>query len=307
MPDSPHADRIGPVAVVGLGRMGSIYASRLVAAGVTTHAFDVDTDATRRLGEVGAVAGSSVGEVAKAAEVTILSLPTPAIVEDVVGEALRTGPANPTIVDMSTIDPATSIRLHGLVAEHGGSFLEAPVSGSVMKARDGALTIMVGGSPETLERCEPILRVLGSNIVHLGGPGTGQTTKLCNNAIVTVTLCALAESLLTGVKAGLDARELRSVICKSSGASWLLENWLASTSFAGDYSPLFALELLQKDASLFEQASDELGVPTPVTSVARQMLGAAAARGLGDRDMTAVVQLYEELADVALLSQADSG
>ena len=134
----------------------------------------------------------------------------------------------------------------------------------------------------------------------------GQTTKLCNNAIVTVTLCALAESLLTGVKAGLDARELRAVICKSSGASWLLENWLASTSFAGDYSPLFALELLQKDASLFERASDELGVPTPVTSVARQMLGAAAAGGLGDKDMTAVVQLYEELADVALLPQADS-
>ena len=172
-----------------------------------------------------------------------------------------------------------------------------------MRARDGTLTIIVGGSHQTLERCEPVLRVLGSNIVHMGGPGSGQTAKLCNNALVTVTVCALAESLLTGVKSGLDAKQLADVIACSSGASWLLDHWLPLTSFAGDYAPLFALELLEKDATLFTQTADEIGVPTPVTSNALQMLSNAGAQGSKDRDMTAVMQLYESLAGTELISE----
>jgi 3-hydroxyisobutyrate dehydrogenase-like beta-hydroxyacid dehydrogenase len=283
--------------------MGSIFASRLVAAGMTTTVFDIDDEAVKRMCDLGAVPRPSVADAARDAHATLLSLPAPGIVEEVVQGVVASGNPKPIVIDTSTIDPTTSVRLHELVISRGGEFLEAPVSGSVMRAREGTLTIMAGGSSETLARCEPVLSILGSNIVHMGGPGTGQAAKLCNNALVTVTVCALAESLLAGVKSGLDAEQLADVICHSSGGSWLLEHWLPLTSFAGDYSPRFALELLLKDARLFTHTAEDIGVQTPVTAVALQMLDNASTRGLGDRDMTAVMQLYEGLSGVTLFPE----
>lgn len=294
------------VAFIGLGTMGGIMSRRLLAAGYPLRAFDANPSALDRTVGLGAQAAASARDAASGAEVVVLSLPTPAVVEDVVagedGVLAGLSPAG-VVVDMSTIDPATTRRLQERAAECGSAFLDAPVSGSVMKAETGQLTIMVGGDGRALERCRAVLAHLGANIVHVGPPGSGQVAKLCNNMLLAVIVAGVAETFVTGAKAGVDPRVLLEVVRTSSGGNWLLDNWMPLTTFADDYAPRFSLDLLHKDASLFGLTADGEGMPVPVAAATEEVLKAARSRGLGKLDMTSVVQMYEELAGIRLLQE----
>jgi 3-hydroxyisobutyrate dehydrogenase-like beta-hydroxyacid dehydrogenase len=210
------------------------------------------------------------------------------------------------VVDMSTIDPATTRRLHERAAGSGVSFLDAPVSGSVMRAETGQLTIMVGGEEEALERCRAVLGHMGSNVVHVGPSGSGQVAKLCNNMLLAIIVAGVAETFVTGAKAGVDPRVLLDVVRSSSGGNWLLDSWMPLTTFADDYTPRFALDLLHKDVALFGLTADGEGMPVPVAAATEEVLKAARSRGLGKLDMTSVVQMYEELAGIRLLADGSS-
>ena len=293
------------VAFIGLGTMGTLMSRRLAGAGHPLRAFDLDGAALARgAAEEGAEAAESPRSAATGADVVVLSLPSPRAVEEVVcGEdgvlaGLESGRA---IVDMSTIDPATSRRVHAAAAERGCPVLDAPVSGGPTKAETGTLTIMVGGDEAVLERCRPVLARLGTNIIRVGPPGSGQVAKLCNNMLLGVILGGIAETFATGVKAGVDARVLHEVVCASTGGSTVLESWVPLTTLKDDYTPRFSLDLLHKDVSLFAQTADLEGVPVPIAAATEQMIKAARCRGLGALDMTAVVKLYEELAGVRWL------
>lgn len=298
-PDSSQA-----VAFIGLGTMGAILSGRLLGAGHRVRAFDLDPGALERAVERGADGADSPRDAAAGADVAVLSLPSPAIVEEVVtgpdGVLASLSPGS-VIADMSTIDPATTRRLHARVAEQGSFFLDAPVSGGVMRAESGELTIMVGGDETALERCRPVLAKLGSNIVRVGESGSGQVVKLCNNMLVAIIVAGLAETLVTGAKAGVDARTLTDIVRISAGGSWILENHLPLTTLADDYAPRFSLDLLYKDVSLFGETADGAGVPVPVAAATEEMLKAARGRGLGGLDQTVVVKMYEELAGVRVL------
>ncbi len=294
------------VAFIGLGTMGGIMSRRLVEAGYAVRAFDTSAEALDRVVSIGAQPARSPRDAASGAEIVVLSLPTPAIVEQVVSgdDGVLSGlEAGGVVVDMSTIDPATTRSLHDRTAESGSSFLDAPVSGSVMKAETGQLTIMVGGEDGALERCRALLDVLGAKIVHTGPPGSGQVAKLCNNMMLAIILAGLAETFVTGAKAGVDARVLADVVSTSSGGSWVLDNWLPLTTFAGDYRPRFALDLLYKDASLFGRTADGEDVPVPVAAATEEVLKAARTRGLGKLDMTSIMQMYEDLAGIRLVDE----
>ena len=298
------------VAFIGVGTMGAIMSGRLLAAGHRVRAFDSSPAALERVVDRGADAAESPRDAAAGASAVVLSLPSPGVVEEVVTGSdgvLAALSSGGVIVDTSTIDPATTRRLHARVAEQGAFFLDAPVSGGVMRAETGELTIMVGGEEEALERCRPLLARLGSNIVHLGPSGSGQVVKLCNNMLLAIILAGLAETLVTGAKAGVDARTLTNVVRTSTGGNWALENWLPLTTFADDYSPRFSLDLLYKDVSLFGGAADGAGVPVPIAAATEEMLKAARSRGLGGLDMTAVVKMYEELADIRVLENELQG
>jgi 2-hydroxymethylglutarate dehydrogenase len=291
------------VGFIGVGAMGSHMVVRLLAAGHSVTAFDVDDELLRRTADAGATTVSSPGAVARAADVIFLSLPSPAIVKRVVEEpdgvvsGLLPGAV---VVDLSTTDPPTSRAVAAAVHEAGGRYLDAPVSGGIMGASNGTLTLMVGGDGAVLEDVRSLLACLGERIVHCGPTGTGQTAKLCNNMLCAANLAAISETFLTGVKAGLEPEVLLEIVRHSSGDSWLLDEWFPSCAFRGDFTPRFKLDLMHKDVSLFAATAAELDAPTPVCAAAREMFRAARVAGLGDRDMTALVLVYEQLAGIQL-------
>ena len=297
------------VAFIGVGTMGAHMSRRLLEAGHTVRAFDPSAVALARAVALGAERAGSPRDAAAGAGFAVLSLPSPAVVEEVVaGPEGVLGALDPggVIVDMSTIDPETTRRLHARAAEHGSSFLDAPVSGGVAGAESGRLTIMVGGDEEALERCRPLLANLGTTIVRVGPSGSGQVVKLCNNMMVAIVVAGLAETIVTGRKAGVDASTLASVIRASAGGSWILENHMPLTTFEDDYTPRFSLDLLYKDVALFGGLADGLGVPVPLSAGTEEILKTARSRGLGALDETIVVRMYEELAGVRLLDDGGS-
>jgi 3-hydroxyisobutyrate dehydrogenase len=298
---------LSPVAFIGVGAMGHLMVERLVVSGSAVTAYDIDAETLRRAELAGARTAASPGEATRGASAVLMSLPSPAVVERVVS-----GPngvvaqlaAGATVIDLSTTDPATTLRVAATIAEAGGRFLDAPVSGGIMGAADGTLTFMVGGDPTVLDEVRPLLERLGTRIVHCGSSGMGQTAKLCNNMLCAANLAAIAETFTTGVKAGLDADVLLEVVRNSSGASWLLESWIPSGPFVGDFSPRFRLDLMHKDVSLFAETAAEVDAPTPVCAAVREMFRAARVEGLGQEDMTALIRLYERLAGVRLLENS---
>ena len=302
------SDSLETVAFVGVGTMGGLMSRRLLEVGHSVRAFDPGTAALERAVALGAHGAESPRDAAAGADVVLLSLPSPEIVEEVVtGDegVLGALAAGGVVVDMSTIDPATTRRLAERAAAQGSFFLDAPVSGGVMRAPTGELTIMVGGEAAGLERCRPVLSTLGTNIIHVGPSGSGQVVKLCNNMMVGIVVAGLAETLVTGAKAGVDARTVADVLSISAGGSWILENHLPLTTFADDYAPRFSLDLLYKDVSLFGGMADGFGVPVPLAAGVAETLKAARGRGLGALDQTVVVKMYEELAGVRVLRDAE--
>lgn len=295
------------IGFVGIGAMGAPILGHLVGGGHPVRAYDRDADALRRAEHEGARTGGSAAEVASGAAVVFLSLPSPSAVEDAlvgpdgVENSLVRGS---TVIDLGTTDPDTTRRMAARMAERGARYVDSPVSGGVMRATDGTLTLMVGADPQVLEDVRLLLGRIATRVVHCGPVGSGQVAKLCNNMLCAANLAAISETFLTGVKAGLDADVLLEAIQHSSGGSWLLEAWVAPTAFAGDYRPRFRLDLMHKDVSLFADTASGLDMPTPVCAATREMLRAARVDGLGSDDMTALVRFYERFAGTELLEHS---
>lgn len=291
------------IGVVGVGNMGFYFASNFLKANYQVIVNDVNEEALKKIEAQGAVLAKSPKELAEKTEIVVLSLPNPQIVEQVVAgpEGLLSGlKPSSVIIDMSTIDPGTSVRLSKLASEKGIYMLDAPVSGGVKGAANGTLTIMVGGDERVLEKYKDDLNVLGKNIIHMGPAGSGQMTKLCNNMATAVNAIALAEVLLAGCKAGLDLEKLRMVLGNSTGSSFVLTNYAPLNLFKGDLSPMFALNLMYKDVSLFLKWADELNMPAPISNLGREIYRMAKNRDLGNKDFMAVFSYYEEISNSTL-------
>lgn len=281
------------VAFIGLGTMGLPMARSLLAAGHDVVPVDADRD---RAALVGAPAATPA-EAAAAADVALLSLPTPAAVEAVVlGSAgVREGAARGfAVVDMSTSPPALARRLEAELAPAGIESLDAPVSGGPRGAEDATLTVMVGGSREAFERLCPLLEALGSLVVHVGAAGAGQAAKLCNNLIAGATMTAVAEACALAEREGIEAATLYDLLTRSTGDSRVLrtrfpiagvtESHPASRGFA----PLFALDLMAKDLELALELAAARGVDARVGSASLACYREAQNRGLGALDYSAV-------------------
>lgn len=292
------------VAVIGVGKMGGRMSRRLLAAGHPVTVHDPSVELVEPLAALGATVAGGPAEAAREAEVVILSLPTPQIVESVVtGEdgVLRSARPGTVVVDMSTGDPATARRVEAACRDAGVSFLDAPVSRGTAGAEQGTLLIMVGGDAAVLERARPVLSKLGSDILHVGGPGSGQVAKLCNNMLAAINTQALGEVLVAGVKAGVDLETLAGVLTGGTGGSWVLSNQLPKTVFAGNDATTFAIDLMHKDVWLFLRAAEEMGLATPLAATAGQTLRMAKAEGYGPRDYSAMVRYFEALAHMELV------
>jgi 3-hydroxyisobutyrate dehydrogenase-like beta-hydroxyacid dehydrogenase len=258
--------------------MGLPMARNLLAAGHEVVPCDLEP---ARAEALGAPVAATAAEAAEDAELAFLSLPSPEAVGLVAGEL----PRGVLLVDMSTGPPALARRL----AEKFEAALDAPVSGGPRGAQSATLTIMVGGRPDAYERAEPLLRSLGRPVL-VGGPGAGQTAKLCNNLIAGATMAAIAEACAISEREGVDPATLYELLTSSTGDSRVLRTRFPlpgvdpSHPSSNGYEPLFMLELIAKDLGLALELADD----APVASAALAEYRRAQEAGLGRLDYSAV-------------------
>lgn len=285
------------VGFIGLGNMGGPMCRNILAnSGCPVTVYDLKAEAVERCTAAGAAAADSVAALAARADVILTSLPHPRDVEQVVlgdggvAEHLKPGAV---YVDLSTNSPLVARKVAAALEARGASMLDAPVSGGVVAAQRGTLTIMAGGPRPTFEAQLPLLESFGEHIVHCGDIGTGCVAKIVNNLIAFCTAAAAAEGLMLGVTAGMDFGVLNQVIRSSSGNS-LMYRAVARSAGSGDWSPSFALDLAYKDLHLALELADELGVPLMLGPAVHNLMRMARGLGYGGNDATAMLRVYED-------------
>jgi len=286
------------IGFIGLGIMGRPMAHNLLQAGYPLVAHSRSRPPVDELVAAGAASAGSPRQVAERCDVVITMLPDSPDVELVaLGPDGLVDGARPGLVyvDMSTIAPATAVRVAAVLSAKGVRCLDAPVSGGDVGARQGTLSIMAGGDPATFEKVRPIFSVLGKSAVLCGGPGAGQTVKACNQALVAVTIAGVSEALVLGAKAGVDPAKIVQVLSGGLARCGVLEN-RGQRMVRGDFAPGFRIRLHYKDLGIIHQTGRDLQVPLPVTAAAHQLFSAAMAAGAGDLDHTGLLAVLEELA-----------
>lgn len=302
--------KITRVGFIGLGAMGKPMAKNLLRAGFGLTVNSRSRGPVEELLAEGAREGATPREVARHSEVVITMLPGTMDVERVclgansIAEAGavtegfdRTFPL--TVIDMSTIAPQTSHAIGEALKENGIDFLEAPVSGGDIGAREGTLSIMCGGPDAVFQLMEPVFQALGKSYVRMGYWGQGQTTKLANNIMGAVQIESVAEALVLGVKAGLDPKKMYEAIRGGAAASWSFDK-KAPMMWSRDFHPGFRVRLHLKDLNLALEAGEHLGVQLPVTRQVRDMLQQLVDEGHGDEDNGALVKVLERMAGVVV-------
>jgi len=295
MPDSR-------VAFVGLGRMGSHMCRHVCEAGFSVSAFDVVGDAVVRACGFGARPASSLADCLDGAEVLITSLPGPAQVDAVLGEALPALEPGSLAIEMSTSSLEVGRRASGVAAARGVELVDAPVAGQTIGAEAGTLAIYVGGSDSAFSRARPVLEAMGdpARIFHMGPFGSGYTIKLLLNLMWFVHAAATAEALTVGVKAGVSLDKLHEALVDSPANSVFLERDVRMVLDDGDYDEGFFMSLVTKDLGLAVDLARDVGVPVEVAPLVeqihrrvREVYGDAAG------EMSAL-RLYEDAAGVQL-------
>jgi 3-hydroxyisobutyrate dehydrogenase len=288
------------VGYIGLGYMGKPMARNLLKAGFPLTVHNRSQAAVRELVAEGATAADSPRALAERVDAVFSCLPGPSDVEKVyLGENGVLAGARPgsILVDMSTIDPGTHQKIANLAAEKGVGYLDAPVSGGTTGARDGTLTIMVGGAAETLEKVMPALRAMGQRIYHIGPVGTGAVVKIVNNMMSAINALGVVEGLVLGTKFGIDPALLYEVCSNSSAGSRTLTG-TAQAVLKRDFEPGFMIDLMHKDVGLAVDLGKSLKVRTLAAALAQQVLQEAQAAGLGRASTSAQIIPLERLSGV---------
>jgi len=294
---------VARVGFIGLGIMGSRMAANVARAG---HELTVWNRTRARAEAFAAAHGAAVADTpaalgASCDVVVSIVVDGPQVERVLLGDdgVAQRAADGLLCIDMSTIAPREAQAIADRLAQRGIGFLDAPVTGSAPKAEDGTLAIMVGGAADDLERARPVLDAMGETIVHVGPVGHGQAVKVLSNALAAANVVALAQALLVGKRAGLDLERMTEVLPLSAGGSRMAE-LKAAPMLAHDFAPLFKLEHMLKDVGLALDAAGAAGAPFPAAAEARELLSAAAGRGLGERDFAAVLAVLEDLAGVRL-------
>lgn len=290
-------ERIG---FIGLGIMGKPMVANLMQAGYPLAVHDIQPERLVEAEAAGAQVVENAREAAEASEIIITMLPDSPDVESVAmgSEGLLEGVRSGQVyIDMSTISPAVSIRLAEALTAKGVECLDAPVSGGEVGAIHGALSIMVGGESNVLERVRPILETLGKTITLCGGHGTGQIVKACNQIQVAMNIVGMAEAFTLATKAGVDPAIVLQVL--SGGyAQCRVMDVRGPKVVEGDFAPGFKARFHHKDLNIALQTAKELTSPLPATALVQQYFNALLAAGDGDLDHTALIKVIGDLPNV---------
>ncbi len=287
------------VGYIGLGLMGKSMARNILKAGFQLVVYNRSRASVDELAAEGARPADSPADVARQVDVVFTNVPDSPDVEQVVlGPNGIIEGAHPGLifVDNSTIKPATARMLAERLAEKGVQALDAPVSGGDIGARNGTLTIMVGGPADALEKVLPVLQAMGKSITLIGDAGAGQIAKAANQIMVAAQMVAMGELMVFAQKAGADPRKVVEAIKGGSAQCWTLDV-KPQRIFAGNRAPGFKAWLQAKDLNIVLETAREYGVPLPSSAVNAQMFNAMVQTGMGEMDNSAVLGIIEMMAN----------
>jgi 3-hydroxyisobutyrate dehydrogenase len=290
MNDISSKPRIG---FIGLGIMGQHMAAHLLAAGHSLAVYNRSPDKAAALVAKGAVACANPSEVARQSDVIITMVGYPSDVEQVWlgAEGVIAHARHALLIDMTTSSPALAKRLAEESAKAGHQAIDAPVSGGDVGARDAKLSIMVGGEASAFDKALPILQLMGANIVHMGGAGAGQHTKMSNQIVIASTIMGVCEGLAYAKGAGLDPAALLQCIGGGAAGGFQL-NVMGARIAKGDFAPGFFIEHFLKDLGIALAEAKNMGIDLPGASLARKLYNEMAEKGLGRLGTQALFQLY---------------
>jgi len=286
------------VGFIGLGIMGKPMAANLIKGGHTLFLHS-RSGVPQELASAGGKACASAKEVAQKSEIIIVMVPDTPDVEKVlfgingVAEGLSRGK---TVVDMSSISPIETKKFAKKINDLGCEYVDAPVSGGEVGAKNAALTIMVGGNQATFDKVKPVFDLMGKNITLVGGNGDGQTCKVCNQIIVALNIEAVSEALVFASKAGADPAKVRQALMGGFAASRILEVH-GERMIKRTFDPGFRIELHQKDLSLALAGARAMGLSLPNTATTQELFNSCVANGGAKWDHSALVRALEKLAN----------
>jgi len=290
----PSTTKIG---WVGTGVMGRWMCQHLMDLGYSATVYNRTKAKAQPLIDAGATWADSASEVAATSDVifTIVGFP-PDVREVYLGEngILKTAKSGSIIVDMTTTEPSLAVEVYEAAKPGGVSSVDAPVSGGDVGAREARLSIMVGGDTEAVEAVMPLFEAMGKNIVHQGGAGAGQHTKMCNQITIAGTMIGVCEALLYGYKAGLDLETMLSSISGGAAACWSLDN-LAPRVLKRNFDPGFFVEHFIKDMSIALDEAKKMNLSLPGLALVHQLYLAVQAQGHGRLGTQALMLGLEQM------------
>jgi 3-hydroxyisobutyrate dehydrogenase len=282
---------------IGTGIMGAPMARRLLDGGHRVRVFNRTPEKARAMAADGASVVADAAACVIGAEAVFIMVPDTPDVEATVAKIEPALKAGQIVVDMSTIAPAAERAIAARLKTKTVDYLDAPVSGGDVGAREGTLAIMVGGDAAAFERARPLFELMGKRVTHMGASGAGQMTKLANQIAVAVTLEAAAEAIKFARAGGLDASRMVEAIGAGAAGSWQLSN-LGPKIIAGDYRPGFFIKLIRKDLRLVTEAARDAGLALPGLALMASMFNSAAVLGYDMDGTQAVAAALDRLADV---------
>ena len=285
-----------PVGFIGLGLMGQPMCLRLVQAGFTTTIWNRTKTKIETLLDAGASAASSPAEVAANSDVVFLCLTDDAAVTEIVfGErGLVSGNPPQAIVDFSTIGLKAARNFGAeLKDSHGVTYIDAPVTGGVVGAEKGALTMFAGGEATAVEDLMNILKHMATDIIYMGDCGTGQVTKICNQVMVMTTMVTMAEMIKLAENGGVASQSLPEIFGAGFANSRILEVF-GEQMASRDTALTGKLKVAQKDLDLILSLGRDTATSLPMSGIATQMVRLAIDKGLGEDDITQFIRIYDD-------------
>ncbi len=282
---------------IGTGVMGASMCGHLIEAGYQTTVFSRTRSKAESLLARGATWVDSARSVAEQSDVVFSIVGFPCDVREVIlGEhgALAGCRAGSVLVDMTTSEPSLAIEIAAAASEREVISIDAPVSGGDVGAKNGTLSIMIGGDRATVETLDPCWRAMGSTWVCQGGPGAGQHTKMVNQTLIGAGMVGICEALLYGYRAGLDLEQVMRSIASGAAGSWSLSH-LGPRIIAGDFDPGFFVEHFLKDMGIVLAESRKMNLALPGMALAEQLYRALAAQGHGRKGTHALILALAQL------------
>ena len=286
------------VGFIGLGNMGSKMSCNLVNNGFTVTGFDINITKELEIesNKNNVILANNLEETVKDKNFVITMLPDGSALKQVILPNFKYANKNTIFVDSSTIDVKTTKEIYDVLEKNSLNFLDAPVSGGVIGAKDATLTFMVGGKKKIYESCKPLFEAMGSKAVLCGENGSGQSIKLCNNMILAITMLGTGEALKIAEKLGLDLQKFFDVVSTSSGSCWAINNYFPVKNVGPkspadyDFEAGFSTNLMVKDLSLAIQTGKDLNTEPFIGINALNLYKKMVNEGKGKLDFSSIVR-----------------